>query len=65
MRYYTINRTSDITTFRCLLCKHSVTAQEFSCYNGNRRTQAARAMNEHATAAHGRPIPVLPRNAQA
>jgi hypothetical protein len=32
--------------------------------NGNCRTQAAKAMNEHATAAHGRPIPMSPRDAQ-
>ena len=51
-------------TFKCLLCKHSVTTREFSNQNGSRRTQAARAMNEHATAAHGRPTPVSPHDAQ-
>jgi hypothetical protein len=42
------------STFKCPLCKHSVTTQEFSSKNGNCRTQAAKAMNEHAAAAHGR-----------
>jgi hypothetical protein len=37
--------------------------KQFSSQNGNCRTQAARAMNEHATAAHAHPI-TLPRDAQ-
>lgn len=64
MRFYTIKRTNGFTTFKCLLCKHSVTAQEFSSQNGSCRTQAAKAMNEHATAAHDRPLPMSPRDAQ-
>jgi hypothetical protein len=32
--------------------------------NGNCRTQAARTMNEYATAAHGCPIPVSSRDAK-
>jgi hypothetical protein len=52
------------STFKCPLCKHSVTTQEFSTQNGNCRTQAARAMNDHATAAHSRTIAMSPRNAQ-
>jgi hypothetical protein len=54
MRYYTVKMTNGLSTFNCPLCKHSVTAREFSSQNGNCRTQAARAMNEHAKAAHGR-----------
>ena len=38
--------------------------KQFSSQNGNCRTQAARAMNEHATAAHHCPLPVSPRDAQ-
>jgi len=53
-----------LTTFSCPHCKHSVTTLEFSSQNGNRRTQAARAMNEHAAAAHSRPVPVSPPNAR-
>jgi hypothetical protein len=64
MRQYTIKMINGLTTFRCPLCQHSVATEEFSSQNGNRRTQAARAMNEHATAAHGRPIPISPRDAQ-
>ena len=64
MRHYTIKMMNGFSTFKCLLCKHSITTREFSSQNGNCRTQAAKAMNEHATAAHNRPIPMSPRDAQ-
>jgi hypothetical protein len=53
MRHYSIETTNGLTTFKCPLCKHSVTTQEFSSQNGSRRTQAAKVMNEHASVAHG------------
>lgn len=40
------------TTFKCAMCEHSVTTLEFNSIAGNRRTQAATAMNQHATASH-------------
>lgn len=58
MRYYTIKMLHGLTTFKCLLCRHSVTTQEFSTQNGSCRTQAARVMNDHATAVHGSPKPI-------
>ena len=64
MRHYIIKMMNGFTTFKCPLCRHFVTTQEFSIQNGSRRTQAARAMNAHATAAHGRPTPISPRDAQ-
>lgn len=64
VRHYTIKMMNGFALFKCPLCKHSVTSRDFSSQNGNCRTQAARAMNEHATAAHGRPRPVSPRDAQ-
>jgi hypothetical protein len=64
MRHYTIKTMSGSTTFKCPLCKHSVTTQEFSSQNGSCRTQAAKVMNEHARAAHGQPVPMSPRDAQ-
>jgi hypothetical protein len=64
MRYYTIKMMGGFSTFKCPLCKHSVTTQEFSSQNGNCRTQAAKAMNEHAWVAHRRPLPISPRDAQ-
>src|ERR1017187_1814724 len=61
MRHYTIKMMSGFSTFKCVLCKHSVTTREFSSQNGNCRSQAAKAMNEHATAAHGGLNPMSPR----
>ena len=52
MRHYTVTLMHGFSTFKCPICKHSVTTQEFNSENGNCRTQAARAMNEHAAAAH-------------
>ena len=64
MRHYSIKLLHGLTTFKCLLCKHSVTTREFSTQNGSCRTQAARAMNEHATAMHGGPKPASSYNTQ-
>jgi hypothetical protein len=52
MRHYTIKMMNGFSLFKCPLCKHSVTTLEFSSQNGNCRTQAAKAMNEHAAAVH-------------
>jgi hypothetical protein len=54
VRHYTIKMMNGFSVFKCPLCKHSVTTREFSSKDGNCRTQAARAMNQHATAVHGR-----------
>jgi transcription initiation factor IIE alpha subunit len=60
MRHYTVTLMHGFSTFKCPLCKHSVTTQEFDSENGNLRSQAARAMNEHAAATHApRPLPAL------
>jgi len=64
MRHYTIKKMNSFSVFNCPLCKHFVTTQDFSSLNGNCRTQAAKAMNEHAAAAHGRPVYMPPREAQ-
>jgi hypothetical protein len=40
------------TTFSCALCQHTVTTLDFNSTVGNRRTQAATAMNQHAMALH-------------
>ena len=64
LRHYTIKMMNGFAKFNCPLCKHSVTTREFSSQNGSCRTQAAGAMNEHATVAPGRPSPISPRVAQ-
>jgi hypothetical protein len=52
---------SGVATFKCLVCKFSLTTAGFQIENGSRRTQAAKAMNEHVAAAHG-PQPSTVRN---
>jgi hypothetical protein len=64
MRHYTIKMMNGLSRFKCVLCKHSVTTREFSAQNGSCRTQAARAMNEHAVAVHGGPRPMSAHGTQ-
>ena len=64
LRHYTIKMMNGFAKFNCPRCKHSVTTRELSSRNGSCRTQAARAMNEHATLAHGCPLPISPRVAR-
>jgi hypothetical protein len=40
------------TTFKCTFCEHHVTTLDFSIANGNRRTQAAAVINQHAALLH-------------
>jgi hypothetical protein len=40
------------TTFRCTFCEHRVTTLDFSSNKGNRRTQAAAAINQHVALSH-------------
>ena len=54
VRYYTTKAMNGGTTFKCTLCEHSVTALDFKSANGNRRTQAAAVINEHAALLHSR-----------
>lgn len=52
VRYYTTNPTNGGTMFKCVFCEHTVATQDFNQKEGNRRTQAAAAMNQHAAALH-------------
>jgi hypothetical protein len=52
VRYYTTKSMNGGTTFKCALCEHAVTTLNFNSGLGNRRTQAATAMNQHAAASH-------------
>lgn len=54
MRYYTTKTQNGSTIFKCTFCEHSVTTLNFSSMNGNRRTQAAAVMNQHAGSLHVR-----------
>jgi hypothetical protein len=42
------------TTFKCTFCEHSVTTLDLNIKNGNRRTQAAAVINQHAALLHVR-----------
>ena len=58
MRYYTTKSMNGGTTFKCTFCELSVTTLDFNSTNGNRRTQAAAVINQHAASLHLR-TPVL------
>jgi DNA-binding response OmpR family regulator len=51
-QYYTKKPVKGGTTFTCSFCEHSVTTLGFNNSNGNRRTQAVAAMNEHVSLFH-------------
>jgi hypothetical protein len=44
-------------TFKCVYCGHIVTTLDFDSVKGNRRTQAAAAINQHAAELHLRQQP--------
>jgi len=52
VRYYTTKPLSGATAFKCIFCEHTVTTQDFDSLRGNRRTQAAAVMNQHAEELH-------------
>jgi hypothetical protein len=54
VRYYTTKPLNGGTTFKCTFCEHTVTTLDFSNANGNRRTQAAAMINQHAALTHVR-----------
>jgi len=57
VRCYTTKAMKRRTLFKCTRCEHSVTTRSFQTTNGNLRTQAAMALNQHAAVAHCRPVP--------
>jgi hypothetical protein len=52
VRYYTTKPLSGGVTFKCIFCEHNVTTHDFDSLRGNRRTQAASVMNQHARESH-------------
>ena len=54
MRYYTTKPMNGGTTFKCTYCEHNVTTLDFNSTNGNRRMQAAAAINQHVALLHSR-----------
>jgi hypothetical protein len=57
VRGYTTKAMKGRTLFKCTRCEYSVTTRQFQSTNGNLRTQAAMALNQHAAVAHCRPVP--------
>jgi hypothetical protein len=52
---YRIERIQGSIRFTCTHCEHSVSTHDFDPKAGNLRTQAATAINRHATQAHHEP----------
>jgi len=55
VRYYTTKQINGATVFKCTYCEHTVTTLDFNISKGNRRTQAAAVINQHAASLHLRP----------
>ena len=56
VRYYTTKSMNGGTTFKCTFCEHSVTTLDLDSTQGNRRTQAATMINQHAALLHVRTL---------
>ena len=52
MRYYTTKPMKLGVSFKCALCEHTVSTLDFDSTKGNRRTQAAGAINQHVAGSH-------------
>jgi hypothetical protein len=52
VRYYTTRPLNGGITFKCVFCDHSVSTLDLDPTQGNRRTQAAAAINQHAKQMH-------------
>jgi len=52
VRYYTTEPMNGGITFKCVSCGHSVNTLDFNSADGNRRTQAAKVMNQHSAESH-------------
>jgi hypothetical protein len=55
-RHYTIARIKGGMKFTCTRCAHHVSTFDFDARDGNLRTQAATAINRHATSVHHEPV---------
>jgi hypothetical protein len=55
-RHYTIGRIKGGMKFTCTRCAHHVSTIDFDARDGNLRTQAATAINQHATSVHHEPV---------
>ncbi len=56
MRYYTTKPMTGGVLFKCVYCEHTVTTPDFDEAKGNRRTQAAAAIHQHAKELHANQV---------
>lgn len=56
VRHYTNTRIENGSIFQCIHCDHRVSTLQFNRENGNCRTQAATAINQHAATVHHKPM---------
>jgi len=61
-RNYTTKRIEGGIAFKCEQCEYRVTTLDFQSKDGNTRTQAATAVNEHAVSVHHQPMLVSSAN---
>jgi hypothetical protein len=61
-RNYTTQRIEGGMAFKCAQCEYRVTTLDFQSKDGNTRTQAATAVNEHAVLVHRQPMLVSSAN---
>jgi hypothetical protein len=64
VKSYRTERIKNGIKFTCTHCTHSVTTLDFDARAGNLRTQAATAINSHATKEHHEPMVVSSRDAE-
>ncbi len=55
MRHYTTSRIEGGILFKCICCEYGVSTFDFDDRDGNLRTQAATAINRHASEVHSQP----------
>jgi len=58
VKAYRLERIKGGMKFNCTHCSHSVTTFDFNAKAGNLRTQAATAINDHASKMHREPLVV-------
>jgi hypothetical protein len=64
VKTYRIERIKSGMKFTCAQCEHSVSTLDFDARGGNLRTQAATAINDHASRVHHAPMIVPPSDSQ-
>ena len=52
MRHYNTKHVGGGVRFSCIHCPHTVNTLDFAILNGNLRTQAAAAINQHSASEH-------------